>query len=143
WKCLWRKSPCFNHMNQINPNLLQHSFVKLTADFPKRLTGLYIALRTGHAPLNQHLHCIFKAESPHCPHCRNTEETIFHFLIICPQYQHECHTLINALGHKAMSIPFLLSSLEATPHLVQYVNTTRRMNATFGEVPPPEPPVNR
>ncbi|KAG2068988.1 hypothetical protein BDR04DRAFT_1022928 [Suillus decipiens] len=105
-------------MNQIDPNLLQLSFVKLTAEFPKRLTGLYMALCIDHAPLNQYLHHISKAESLHCLHCRNTEETIFHFLIICPQYQHKCHILINALGHKVMSIHFLLSSPKATPHLI-------------------------
>ncbi|KAG2061009.1 hypothetical protein BDR06DRAFT_871542 [Suillus hirtellus] len=62
WERLWRKSPRYNRMNQLDPKLLHRSFVKLTVDFPKRLTGLYMALRTGHAPLNKHLHRIGKAE---------------------------------------------------------------------------------
>ncbi|KAG2335756.1 hypothetical protein BDR05DRAFT_897823, partial [Suillus weaverae] len=73
-------------MHHIDPKLLQRSFVKFTADFPKRLTGLFMALRTGHAPLNKHLHRIGKLESPHCPHCANIDETVYHVLITCPQY---------------------------------------------------------
>jgi hypothetical protein len=65
-------------MNQIDPKLLQRSFEKLTASFPKRFTGLYMSLRTGHAPLNKYLHRIGKAESSQCPHCRQVDETVHH-----------------------------------------------------------------
>ena len=51
WAHSWRKSPRYARMNRIDPKLLQNSFVKLTASFPKRLTGLYMSLRTGHTPL--------------------------------------------------------------------------------------------
>ncbi|OAX31072.1 hypothetical protein K503DRAFT_704273 [Rhizopogon vinicolor AM-OR11-026] len=127
-------------MNRLDSELLQRSFVKLTATFPKRLTSLYMSLRTGHTPLNKYLHRIGKIESPHCLHCQGIEETMHHFLLSCPFYQRERHILINTLGRKASSIPFLLTDTNATPHLVQYINASGRLKTTFGEVPLPRKP---
>ncbi|OAX35582.1 hypothetical protein K503DRAFT_696727 [Rhizopogon vinicolor AM-OR11-026] len=126
-------------MNRLDPELLQRSFVKLTATFPKRLTSLYMSLRMGHAPLNKHLHRIGKIESPHCPHCQRIEETVHHFLISCPFYQCERHILVNALGRKAFSISYLLTDPNAT-HLVRYINASGRLKTTFGEVLLPRKP---
>ncbi|KAJ8594938.1 hypothetical protein M405DRAFT_728948 [Rhizopogon salebrosus TDB-379] len=130
-------------MNRIDPNLLQRSFVKLTATFPKRLTGLYMSLRTGHAPLNKYLHRIGKAESPHCLHCQQVEETVHHYLFTCPLYQRERHALAGALGRKSTSISFLLADPTATPHLVKFINASGRLKGTFGEVPIPRKPPDR
>ncbi|KAG2036325.1 hypothetical protein BDR03DRAFT_866456, partial [Suillus americanus] len=52
WERLWPKSPQYTRMHQIDSKLMQCSFVKLTAKFPKCLTRLYMALHTGHIPLN-------------------------------------------------------------------------------------------
>ncbi|OAX33068.1 hypothetical protein K503DRAFT_701037 [Rhizopogon vinicolor AM-OR11-026] len=127
-------------MNRLDPELLQRSFVKLTATFPKRLTSLYISLRTGHAPLNKYLHRIGKIESPQCPQCQRTEETVHHFLLSCPFYQRERRILTNALGRKTSSISFLLTDPNATPHLVRYINASDRLKTTFSEVPLPRKP---
>ncbi|OJA12581.1 hypothetical protein AZE42_04938, partial [Rhizopogon vesiculosus] len=113
WEHLWRKSPRYACMNRLDPELLQCSFIKLTASFPKRLTSLYMSLRTGHAPLNKHLHRIRIIESPHCPHCQRIEETVH---LSCPFYQHERRTLLNALGRKASSI--------SSPHRPQCHSTS-------------------
>jgi hypothetical protein len=137
WEHLWQKSPCYNRLHQIDPKLMQCSFIKLTASFSKRFTGLYMALHTGHAPLNLHLHRLGKVDRPHCPHCPTIEETVHHYLTSCHHYQHARHHLIQTLGHKATSIPFLLTDKAAVPHLVCYINTTGRLKATFGEVPLP------
>lgn len=87
WKRTWNKSPRFNRINRIDPNILNHSFVKLTATFPKRLTSMYMALRTQHIPLRKYLHRIGKHRSPHCPFCPGVEETVPHYLLDCPQYR--------------------------------------------------------
>ncbi|KAG2737837.1 hypothetical protein P692DRAFT_20657274, partial [Suillus brevipes Sb2] len=58
-----------------------------------RHSSLLFQLRTGHAPLNKHLHCIAKAPSPICQQCRQREETVHHFIITCPQYTRQRHTL--------------------------------------------------
>ncbi|KAG2346608.1 hypothetical protein BDR05DRAFT_878287, partial [Suillus weaverae] len=108
--------------------------IKLSVDFPKCLTSLYIALRTQHIPLCCYLHRIKKEPSPHCSHCPGTDETVPHYLLNCPRYRREHHILIQALGRKASSLSFLLSDLEATQHLTQYVNATGRLKSTFSEV---------
>ncbi|OJA18739.1 hypothetical protein AZE42_12536 [Rhizopogon vesiculosus] len=140
WEDMWKKSPRYARMNRLDPKLLQRSFVKLTATFPKRLTSLYMFLRTGHAPLNKYLHRIGKIGSPQCTHCQGTEETVHHFLIACPFFQRERHHLTNALGRKASSISFLLTDPNATPHLVRYINASGRFKTTLGEVPLPRKP---
>jgi hypothetical protein len=135
WTRLWTKSPRYARFQQIDPNVINRAFIKLTANFPKRLTGLLMTLRSQHIPLNRHLHRINKTENPHCPHCPDTEETVHHYLLECPHYQRQRHTLQNELGRDASSIPFLLTSTEAIAHLVKYVNDTKRLKNTFGEVP--------
>ncbi|OAX35902.1 hypothetical protein K503DRAFT_722272, partial [Rhizopogon vinicolor AM-OR11-026] len=86
-----------------------------------------MSLRTGHAPLNKHLHRIGKIKSPFCSHCQRTEETVHHFLPSCPFYQRKRHILVNALGRKASSISYFLTDPNATPHLVRYVNASGRL----------------
>jgi hypothetical protein len=140
WGRLWRKLPRYNRINNINPKILKRSFIKFTAEFPKRLTGLYMALCSQHIPLNHHLNRIGKTPSPHCPHCPATVETVPHLLVDCPQYQRECHTLSCALGRKASSLPYLLSNPRAIPHLVRFINAMGRLRQTFGVVPLPNKP---
>jgi hypothetical protein len=94
----------FNHINRLDPKILNCSFVKLTANFPKRLTGLYVALCTGCPP---HLHRIGKEPSPYCVHC--PEESAPHFLLECQHYHCQRHTLMNTLGRKAPSLSYLVS----------------------------------
>jgi hypothetical protein len=134
WKHIWRNSPRYHRFNQLDPNVLKRSFVKLTANFPKRLTSLYMFLRTGHAPLNKHLHRIRKADSPNCNHCPGTEETVHHYLIDCMHHIRARHTLVRALGRKATSIQYLLTDPDATAHLVSFVNSTGRFRPTLGEI---------
>ncbi|OAX32906.1 hypothetical protein K503DRAFT_651940, partial [Rhizopogon vinicolor AM-OR11-026] len=55
--------------------------------------SLLFQLRTGHAPLNKHLHCIAKVPNPACQHCYLREETVRHFLIVYHPYARQCHKL--------------------------------------------------
>ncbi|KAG2129734.1 hypothetical protein DEU56DRAFT_741184 [Suillus clintonianus] len=110
------------------------NYLKLTNGLPKRQSSIYIQLRTRHIPLNYHLHRINKSESPHCPTCPGTNETIHHFIFECPQYQRERHIYANATRRNALSITHLLSSEKATPHLLRYINSTGRLKPTFGEI---------
>lgn len=142
WSHTWRNSPRFFRFNQIDPHLLQRSFIKLSSSFPKRLTSMYMFLRTGHAPLNKLLHRIRKSDSPHCPHCPDVEETVHHLIFDCPSYLHERHSLRTALGRKASSLSFLLTDSSATPHVVKYINATGRLKAILGEIPLPRTPTN-
>ncbi|OAX32738.1 hypothetical protein K503DRAFT_701595, partial [Rhizopogon vinicolor AM-OR11-026] len=113
--------------------------LKLTATFPKRLTSLLMNLRSRHIPLNSHLHRIGKSDSPNCAHRAQNEETIHHFLFDCFYVHRERHALTTALGRKASSLPFLLTDINAIPHLVRFINATKRFKTTLGEVKMPVP----
>jgi hypothetical protein len=139
WLRIWKKSPRYTQTQQIDPNTLNRSFLKLTATFPKHLTSLLMNLRSRHIPLNSYLHRIGKSASPNCSHCPQDEETIHHLLFDCHHTQRERHILTIALGRKASSLPFLLANAAAIPHLVRYINATQRLKATFGEVKMPVP----
>lgn len=95
WRGIWAKSPRYNRTQRLDPDIINRSFVKLTASFPKRLTGLLMCLRSQHAPLNSHLHRINRADDPHCPHCPDREETVHHFLAECP------HTNVKDISSNA------------------------------------------
>ncbi|KAG2065251.1 hypothetical protein BDR04DRAFT_1033291 [Suillus decipiens] len=121
-------------MTTIDPDILNRSFIKLTKFLPRRATSLLIGLRTGHIPLNRHLHRIKKADTPYCPHCPRITETVHHLLIDCQHYAHARQALFNALGRNASSIQYLLSDQDATQDLVLFINATERLKATYGEI---------
>ncbi|KAG2054976.1 hypothetical protein BDR06DRAFT_854450, partial [Suillus hirtellus] len=137
WATLWSTSPRFQHIQCIDPLAIKRSFLKLTSSYSKRLTGLLIGLRTRHLLLNQHLFRLTKTESPHCPHCLQTEETIHHFLFECPQYIAARHVMSRALGRKSTSLSHVLSDSDAITHLVRYVNQTHRLKSTLGDISMP------
>ncbi|OJA12401.1 hypothetical protein AZE42_10040 [Rhizopogon vesiculosus] len=134
WTRIWAESPRYACLYQLDPLILKRSFVKLTAKFSKCLTGLLLSLHSCHIPLNIHLHRLGKTNSPRCPHCPMTNESIHHYLFDCPHYQRERHILACTLGRQATFLPYLLADAEATPHLTRYVNATRRLKSMLGEI---------
>ncbi|KAI6004652.1 hypothetical protein EDD15DRAFT_2150398, partial [Pisolithus albus] len=101
----------------------------------KKQAGLYIQLRTGHIPLNLHLHRLQKSDTPNCLQCDSaTPEDVHHYLFQCPRYIRERHTLHTALGRNATKEAYLLNDPGARTHLLRYVNSTKRLQPTFGEV---------
>ena len=110
-------------------------FMKLVKLLPKSQTSIYIQLRTHHIPLNQHLYRIGKSNTLECPNCPGQEETVHHFMFVCPQYARERHIFANTLRHKATSISHILTEDEANRPLISYVNSTGRLKSTYGEIP--------
>ncbi|KIN95084.1 hypothetical protein M404DRAFT_108924, partial [Pisolithus tinctorius Marx 270] len=114
------------------------SFTKLTAPLTKKQTGLLIQLRTSHIPLNKHLYCFKRSDTPMCLQCGGTIVThqryIHHFLFQCPRYNRERHVLRSELGREAMSLAYLLSNQRARTSLIKYISMTKHLQNTFGEV---------
>lgn len=143
WKAEWRLSPRYHRTCTIDPKLPSRSFLKLAGSLCKKQTGLYIQMRTNHIPLNQHLHRIKRSDTPLCLQCGEvTPENVHHFLFQCPRYERERHRLFLTLGRQATSISYLLTNTNAQVHLLKYVNATKRMTGTFGEVPTTPPNVD-
>ncbi|KIM61994.1 hypothetical protein SCLCIDRAFT_54436, partial [Scleroderma citrinum Foug A] len=110
-------------------------FLRLTSCLRKTNTAVYIQLRTGHAPLNKHLHRIKKSATPHCLQCEDNQiETVHHYLFDCTRYDRERHILGQKLGHNALSTYHLLSNKSAQQALFGYIDSTKRLHATFGDI---------
>ena len=57
-------------------------------------SSILFRLRSGHCRLNGHLHRIGIIESPNCDYCQ-TQETVEHFLLSCPQYGSQRSRLVQ------------------------------------------------
>ncbi|KAG2043292.1 hypothetical protein BDR03DRAFT_909915, partial [Suillus americanus] len=90
-------------------------------------------LRTGHAPLNKHLHRITKISSPTCQQCHQPEETVHHFLIACPVYARQHHALQNELSPRASR----LNNRKCIKPLLRFILSTHGLEQIFRDVTPP------
>ena len=135
WARIWRQSPRYHHMASIDPSLPSNAFTKLTKPIGKKHAAIYAQLRMGHVPLNKHLYRIKKSDTPICLQCEdNKPENVHHFLFECRKYDRERHILRIKLGRRALSIRNLLASRQAQKPLFKYINETKRLAATFGDV---------
>jgi len=55
-KTWWRGSTRYKRMREIDPTLPSANFIKATSGLNRRQISVLTQLRTGHAPLNKHLH---------------------------------------------------------------------------------------
>jgi len=142
WLSIWKQSPRYDHMATIDPSSPSKAFTKLTKYLGKKQSSIYVQLRTGHVPLNKHLYRFKCSDTPLCLQCNDERpESVHHFLFECPRYNRERHTLRTKIGQKALSLQCLLADSRAQRALFIYINETKRLKATFGEIPlPPEKP---
>ena len=54
-----------------------------------------ICIITGHIGLNKHLHRINRSDTPNCPYCTDTEETVAHFIGQCPAFSRIRGDILN------------------------------------------------
>ncbi|KAF8580429.1 hypothetical protein K439DRAFT_1274602, partial [Ramaria rubella] len=79
-----------------------------------------------------YLHKFNRVDSPLCPACNNTEETVHHFLMICPAYAKHRRVMARALPRDSTPLSKLLAHSKALPHLFKFVNATARFKSTLG-----------
>jgi hypothetical protein len=134
----WRNSPRFKKMRRIDPSLPLDKYIKITSTLNHRQTSILTQLRTGHAPINKHLHRIGKIDSPNCPQatCRGITEDTHHLLFTCPRYTHERYHLMQKTGKKAFNSTKLLADKNIIPHTLDYLNKIRRFRHIFGDIAP-------
>ena len=82
-----RLSPQWRKLRHIDTSMPSKRYRKMANSLPCKHSGLLIQLRTGHAPLNKHLHDIRCTDSPVCPACEDAHETVHHYLLTCPAYE--------------------------------------------------------
>lgn len=93
WAQRFESSPRYQRTIQIDGAGTKSKFLKETAEMGRRQTSILVQIRLGHIPLNQHLHRIWKADTPFCPNCskngKQTIESVKHFILECPTYAKE------------------------------------------------------
>lgn len=133
-KLSFSKSPRYAAMCRIDASLPSDKYRKLVRTLPRKHASILTQLRTGHAPLNKHLHRLKCAESPMCPNCEKEVETVAHYLILCPAL--ECHRweLQSHLNQDAKSLAVLLNRPDAMKPLFRYIHRTGRFHEQFGDL---------
>lgn len=136
----WRKSPHYSrfwHVDSATAQQAAHQYRKLATSMPRKITRIMVQLWTGHIGLNHHLFKIQRVESPACPKCSYPNESVHHYLIRCLAYQNKRETMQRSIGAWGTAVTFrhILAWWENIPHLIQYLNSTRRFEPTFGTFP--------
>jgi len=141
WNDEWKKSTCYAHIKALDPAHTPKSFLRLTGSLRKKHTAIYVQLHTRHTPLNKHLNRIKKSATPNCLQCGGDQiETVHHFLCDCTRYDRERHILQQKMGHNALLTSHLLSDKSAQQALFQYIDSTKCLHTTFGDIPIPLKP---
>jgi len=89
----WQKSKHFDRMKKMDPTTPSSKYINLVTKLPRKLASILSQLKMGHAPLAKHLHHMGKTNSPICPACLQSEETVHHFMLHCPAHQAARQTL--------------------------------------------------
>jgi ribonuclease HI len=133
-KAHWQASPRYQRIKDIDATLPSPSFRKLTENLTRKQAAMLIQLRSGHAPLAKHLHRIGKTASPVCPYCRAYEETVIHYLILCPGHTIARREMNRRGGRETREYTKLLSNPDLMEHLFRFITKTSRFRTTYGDL---------
>jgi ribonuclease HI len=75
------------------------------------------------------------SNSPTCPACQQSKETIQHFILHCTAHQAARQTLRNSIGGRNIDVTRILTSPKSLRALFKYVAETGHLNSTFWTLP--------
>ena len=130
----WRRSKRYKRIKAIDPSFPSSRFINATKELNRNQISVLTQTRTGHIPLNAHLHRIKKSDSPNCAHCPNLIEDVPHFLFHCNKYATHRQKLILAAERKAFNTQHILSDPAAIRHTLNFINSTGRLKHIFGDI---------
>ena len=122
----WKKSRRYHRMKATDPVAPSSKYLKLIIDMPRKQVSLLTQLHTGHIPLAKHLHCINRNDSPLCPICYLSSESVTHFILHCPTHRNARQKLQQDTGGRTIDITKLFSTKEQLPTLFTYIAETKR-----------------
>eukprot|EP00918_Siedleckia_nematoides_P067420 GHVU01146787.1.p1 GENE.GHVU01146787.1~~GHVU01146787.1.p1 ORF type:complete len:468 (+),score=28.56 GHVU01146787.1:74-1405(+) len=134
----WSASPRsvrYKDIDEANASKTSRTFWKISRELPRRLSSILVQLRTGHIPLQKHLHRIQRANSDICPCCKLHPETVFHYLMMCPVHKGPRASLRRNFSNRDWNLSSLLNRPESLEHLARYINTTGRFQHVMGDLP--------
>jgi hypothetical protein len=136
WTEGWRKSQRGKKMTQIDKTTPSNKFLKAisSGELSRKASSQIAQLRLSHAPVNQYLKRIGKVDSARCPACGAEQETIEHFLLLCPSYAHERWALERQAKklRRHLTMETILGKPEMVHPLANYIDATQRFQ-TNGE----------
>ena len=106
---------------QIDLNLKYIAFTKLMHNLHHDRASLLFQLRAGHVPLNAYLHKIQKVDSTICPSCRQSSETVIHYILHCITYKEARKTMFHKASRDARNLGKLPSMEDLLPHLFKFI----------------------
>jgi len=121
-------------MREIDPTLPSTNFIKATNGLNRRQISVLTQLRTGHAPLNKHLHRINRSDNPSCSYCTNTLEDVERFIFHCNKDALQRRKLVTSIMRDAYSTQHLLSDPVIIRHTLNFVDATRRFTHIYGDL---------
>jgi len=132
----WQRSPRFRKTRLIDPSFPSAKYIEITSSLNRRQASILTQLRTGHAPINQHLHRIGKSDTPYCPQstCIRATEDIRHLIFTCPRYAQERYHLTQKISKKNLSAPKLFADGNIIPHTLNYLNRIGRFRHIYGDI---------
>ncbi len=134
WKVIWAASPRRGRLAKIDAKLPSHSYLRSTDQLTHAQASILMQLRTGHIPLNQFLHRIGKVDSPACPACKGSDESVHHYLFDCPSHAYARHGLARTLGKHSKSLKHVLGNERAFKTVLKFVRETGRLKDVYGDL---------
>jgi ribonuclease HI/endonuclease/exonuclease/phosphatase family metal-dependent hydrolase len=131
-KAAWTGSKRFRRMRYIDGTMPSEKYLKLVDGLTRYQASLFIQLRTGHAPLHDHLFRMKQVDSPLCPACERARETVHHYLLLCPAFTEQRTRLLAGGRGEMRMIGRLLSKARFTTRVVRYLAETGRFGAKTG-----------
>ena len=113
-------------MKATDPVAPSSKYLKLIDNMPRKQASLLTQLHTGHVPLAKHLHHINRNDSPLCPLCHSSSESVMHFILHCPTHCNARQKLQQDTGGRTIDINKLFSAKEQLPTLFTYITETKR-----------------
>jgi hypothetical protein len=97
WTTTWKTSNRGRKITEIDSTTPSNKFLKTisTPGITRNAASIISQLRITHTPLNNYLKRFKRVDSARCPACRADDETISHYLLICPSYAHERWALVR------------------------------------------------
>lgn len=125
-------------LQMTDPSAPSSNIKKITDRLPRTQASLLVQLITEHVPLCRYLHRFKKADSSTCPACNQADESVHHFLMICPAYDIPRRELRRELGGKAGKVASLLTDDNCTRALFKFISSTQRFRTTHGSLELPD-----
>jgi ribonuclease HI len=132
WTNNWKQSTRGRKMDLIDSTSPSKKFLKAISapDISRNAASAIAQLRITHIPLNKYLKQFKRADNARCPACGTDEETIAHYLLLCPSYAYERWALARQAkkNHLTLTLKTLLGNAKMTAPLAKFIDATHRLS---------------